>query len=257
MSAIAWRIGCSGFHYADWKEVFYPAGLPQKKWFDFYCQHFNTLELNVTFYRFPQLKFLENWYAKSPEGFDFSVKVPRAITHYKQFIDTERMLDDFYGTSREGLKDKLGCILFQMPARLQYSEAALDRITAQLHPGFTNILEFRHESWWNEKVYNRLAANNTGFCGHSYPGLPETAVCNVPLIYYRFHGVPKVYYSQYKRAFIEQVVGEVEACSQVSKAYIYFNNTATMAAIRNARYLQALVGPARDKAQGTRNKGVS
>jgi len=60
-------------------------------------------------------------------------------------------------------------------------------------------------------------------------------------VYYRFHGLPKVYYSQYKRAFIEQVVQQVEAAG-VRRAYMYFNNTATIAAIRNAKYMQQLTG---------------
>ena len=80
-----WWIGCSGFHYKHWKEIFYPAGLAQTKWFDFYCRHFNTLELNVTFYRFPRLTVLENWYKRSPKEFKFSVKMNKAVTHYKQF----------------------------------------------------------------------------------------------------------------------------------------------------------------------------
>lgn len=234
-----WRIGCSGFHYADWKEIFYPAGLPQRKWFDYYCTHFNTLELNVTFYRFPQPKFLENWYAISPAGFDFSVKAPRLITHYKRFLDTQRLLGDFYGTTREGLRDKLGCILFQLPAHIAYSETMLERILSQLDPSFANIVEFRHESWWQQEVFSRLAAHKIGFCGHSYPLLPDNVVCNVPVVYYRFHGLPKVYYSQYKRAFIEQVVQQVVE-SNAGKAYMYFNNTATIAAIRNAKYMQQL-----------------
>jgi uncharacterized protein YecE (DUF72 family) len=237
---IQWRIGCSGFHYPDWKEIFYPAGLPQKKWFDYYCTHFNTLELNVTFYRFPQPRFLENWYAISPPGFDFSVKAPRLITHYKQFLDTERLLNDFYTTTREGLRDKLGCILFQLPSRMKYSQAALDRITGQLDTSLVNMVEFRHESWWTKKVIKKLADHGIGFCGHSYPLLPDQVVCNTPVAYYRFHGLPKLYYSQYKRAFIEQVVEAVESC-KVQKAYMYFNNTATIAAIRNARYMQQLV----------------
>lgn len=232
-----WRIGCSGFHYTDWKEIFYPPGLPQKKWFDYYCTHFNTLELNVTFYRFPQPKFLENWYDKSPAGFDFSVKAPRLITHYKQFLDTERMLADFYGTCREGLRDKLGCILFQLPARVAYSQEMLERITGQLDKSFTNIVEFRHASWWNEHVYRQLAAYGIGFCGHSYPALPDELICNSPVVYYRFHGVPRVYYSQYKRSFIDQVAEAAINCG-AGKVYVYFNNTATIAAIRNAKYLQ-------------------
>lgn len=235
-----WRIGCSGFHYSDWKEIFYPVGLPQRKWFDYYCTHFNTLELNTTFYRFPQLRFLENWYNISPAGFDFSVKAPRLITHYKRFLDTQRMLQDFYGTSREGLRDKLGCVLFQFPAHMTYKPELLDRILAQLDTSFVNMLEFRDASWWMPEVYGRLAANRIGFCGHSYPLLPDDVVCNLPVVYYRFHGLPKLYYSQYKRAFVEQVAGKIKACTGVCKAYVYFNNTATIAAIRNAKYLQLL-----------------
>src|SRR5215210_5140175 len=98
----AW-IGCSGFHYKHWMEVFYPKKLPQRKWFDFYSEHFNTLELNVTFYRFPRLENLESWYKRSTDAFRFSVKAPKAITHFKQFKDTERMCSDFYATTREGL----------------------------------------------------------------------------------------------------------------------------------------------------------
>ena len=78
-----WHIGCSGFHYKHWKGGFIPIYLPQKKWFEFYNNSFQTLELNVTFYRFPRLNVLENWYEKSSPQFRFSVKAPRAITHFK------------------------------------------------------------------------------------------------------------------------------------------------------------------------------
>jgi uncharacterized protein YecE (DUF72 family) len=61
MAKINWQIGCSGFHYKEWKGIFYPESLPQKEWFKFYAEKFNTLELNVTFYRFPVLKSLEVW----------------------------------------------------------------------------------------------------------------------------------------------------------------------------------------------------
>ena len=113
-----WHIGCSGFHYRDWRGTFYPVKLPQKKWFDYYCEHFKTLELNVTFYRFPQLSFLQNWYQKAPADFRFSVKAPKAITHFKQFHDTARMISDFYETINNGLQEKLGPVLFQMPRGL-------------------------------------------------------------------------------------------------------------------------------------------
>jgi uncharacterized protein YecE (DUF72 family) len=88
-------IGCSGFHYKEWKDIFYPEKLPQTKWFQFYCQHFNTLELNVTFYKFPTESSLAKWYNTSPNDFKFSVKAPRLITHYKKFIDCQSLLMDF------------------------------------------------------------------------------------------------------------------------------------------------------------------
>ena len=121
-------IGCSGFHYKEWKGLFYPDKLPQSKWFEYYSGVFNTLELNVTFYRFPQLKFLENWHSKSHDEFRFSVKAPRLITHYKKFSGTESMLEDFYGTIRLGLKEKLGAVLFQLPPQATFSLEYLQTI---------------------------------------------------------------------------------------------------------------------------------
>ena len=107
LSKIKWEIGCSGFHYKEWKGIFYPESLPQKEWFKFYAEKFNTLELNVTFYRFPVSKSLEAWYDSRPANFSFAVKAPRLITHYKKFSDCSHLIDDFYTLITKGLKDKL------------------------------------------------------------------------------------------------------------------------------------------------------
>jgi len=239
---LQWRIGCSGFHYEDWKNIFYPDGLPKRKWFEYYCEHFNTLELNVTFYRFPQVKFLQAWYNNSPQDFVFSAKVPRLITHYKQFNDTRRMLNDFYCSCREGLREKLGCVLFQLPYRLEYSKEKLETILSQLDPSFLNVIEFRHSSWWKKSVYSILGKYNVTFCGHSYPELPDQVVMNTATAYYRFHGIPKLYYSQYKRKFLDEIVIQIKEAKKVKQVFLYFNNTATIAAIRNARYVQRILG---------------
>ncbi|NEW82987.1 MAG: DUF72 domain-containing protein [Mariniphaga sp.] len=76
--------GCSGFYNMQWKGVFYHDTLAQSKWFTFYCEHFDTIELNGTFYKFPTAKSLDGWYKKSPANFSFAVKAPRIITHYKK-----------------------------------------------------------------------------------------------------------------------------------------------------------------------------
>lgn len=234
---ITWHIGCSGFHYKEWKETFYPKGVPQRKWFEYYSTHFDTLELNVTFYRFPQVAFLENWYQKSPGHFSFSVKAPRLITHYKKFNDTRQQLDDFYGTIREGLKEKLGPVLFQFPPQVKYEEALLQKVIGQLDNTFTNVLEFRDASWWRQDVYSLLAKHKIVFCGQSYPGLPDEAIINTPITYYRFHGVPKLYYSEYPTTFLDSIGQEIQDQPSVKTAYLYFNNTAALAAIHNATYL--------------------
>ncbi len=175
---IDWHIGCSGFHYKDWKGPFYPIDLPQRKWFDFYCEHFNTLELNVTFYRFPQLSFLQNWYQKSPGGFRFAVKAPRAITHYNKFNYTVDMVTSFYDTINSGLQEKLGPVLFQMPPSFSYDEGRLHRIINSLNPSFKNVVEFRHVSWWRDDVYKTLAEHHITFCGMSHPLLPDDVIQN-------------------------------------------------------------------------------
>ena len=238
---VKWRIGCSGFHYKHWKEIFYPHGLAQNKWFNFYCEHFDTLELNVTFYRFPQLSFLEGWYKKSPGNFSFAVKAPRAITHYKKFVDTERLISDFYNTVAEGLKDKLGCVLFQLPPRYDYTDERLERIITSVDKSFTNVIEFRHTSWWNAGVYNELSKNKITFCGMSHPLLPDEIISNTPVLYHRMHGVPELYKSPYSKTALKKIVGQVENSGLIKKAFIYFNNDIDGSAIKNATEMIELV----------------
>jgi uncharacterized protein YecE (DUF72 family) len=238
---ILWRIGCSGFHYKEWKDAFYPKEIPQKRWFEYYCEHFDTLELNVTFYRFPELSSLQSWHERSPAGFNFAVKAPRLITHYKKFKDTGGLISDFYGVAKEGLREKLGCILFQLPPDLPYSESTLENIIMQMDPAFKNVVEFRHNTWWNEKVIHALTNSSISFCSISYPGLPDTVICNTAIVYYRYHGVPRLYFSPYSKDFLQQSATDIRKNEHVREAYLYFNNTAELSAIKNAAYLQKLL----------------
>jgi len=235
-----WYIGCSGFYYKDWKEVFYPKGLPQTKWFDFYCEHFNTLELNVTFYRFPSLNVLQNWYRKAPDGFIFSVKVPKAITHESRFTGSQSLAMEFYDMLTLGLAEKLGPVLFQLPPSLHYTPELLEAIISHTDPNFTNVIEFRHISWWRKEVIEQLSQNNITFCGVSFPGLINDVMINSSTPYYRFHGVPKLYYSSYDDDFLNKVVQELHDSKKAKQVFLYFNNTAAAAALQNAKYVQEL-----------------
>ncbi len=232
-----WRIGCSGFHYKDWKGVFYPEKLPPRKWFEYYTQHFDTLELNVTFYRFPKVNTLSGWYDKSPAGFLFSVKAPRLITHFKQLIEVHDSLSNFYKTCEEGLKEKLGPILFQFPPLFSYTEQRLERIILNLDQRFLNVVEFRHPGWWNEEVYTQLGNHKIIFSGASHPSLPAQPVINNTTAYYRFHGNPVMFYSEYDKQLIKSFASTIKNNKGVEIMFCYFNNTATNAALNNADQL--------------------
>ena len=235
---INWRIGCSGFHYKEWKDVFYPALLAQKHWFGHYTKHFNTLELNTTFYQFPKLASLQKWYTSSPDDFTFSLKVPRLITHYKKLNGTEELLTDFYNVVQEGLGNKLGVVLFQMPPQFQYSEERLQLLISSVNKNCTNAVEFRHSSWWQQKVYDELGKNNIIFCGSSHPKLADDLIINTSTCYYRFHGVPVLFKSAYDNDFLKEKAEAIKKNKAVSTAYLYFNNTWGTAALINSQWLK-------------------
>jgi uncharacterized protein YecE (DUF72 family) len=110
----------------------------------------------------------------------------------------------------------------------------------QLDPAFTNVLEFRHPSWWNEDVYRKLTDRNVSFCGMSHPDLPAEVIINAPDVYYRFHGVPDLYRSSYTDQKLRKIVNQVKGHQQVRAVWFYFNNDSAVAAIPNARATLAM-----------------
>lgn len=239
-------IGCSGFSFRDWKGVFYPPELPPRKWFEYYCTQFNTLELNVTFYRMPTLKAFETWYEQSPADYRFAVKAPRQVTHYKKFnAEAQPILADFYGTVREGLRDKLGPVLFQLPPKAEYTPELAERLIESLDPDFNNVTEFRHPSWWEAEPQRLLTKHNVAFVGQSYPPpleLPDDVIANTDTLYYRLHGVPELYKSSYSREFLARIAADIKAAKHVKQAYVFFNNGIGGVGAQDARVMQELLG---------------
>jgi uncharacterized protein YecE (DUF72 family) len=233
------HIGCSSFYNSYWKEIFYPTDLPRKDWFEYYCLHFDTFEINATFYKFPTLKVLQNWYEKAPDDFSYSVKAPKEITHIRKFIDCKQQLADFYSRCSEGLQHKLACVLFQFPPSYDYSPEKLKLIIAELDLKFQNILEFRHQSWWIPQVWNELAKHNITLCSVSYPKLPDAVFTVLPLIYVRLHGKTKLFYSSYSTEQLSKLK-DLITNSNADKAFVYFNNTAGTAGILNAVEMKTL-----------------
>jgi uncharacterized protein YecE (DUF72 family) len=184
---------------------------------------------------------LENWFAKSPDDFLFAVKAPRLITHYKKFNDCEQLLSDFYTTISKGLRDKLGPVLFQLPPQISYDEFFLQKLISSVDNNFNNVIEFRHTSWWRQDVYDMLTKHGITFCGINHPRLPADVIINTPLVYYRFHGAPKLYYDEYAKESITGMADAVLTSKRAKDIFVFFNNTATMAAINNANHLKQYI----------------
>lgn len=233
-----WNIGCTGFGYKEWKGVFYPDKMAEHKWFIFYTSQFNTVEINETFLKFPTEEKLLNWYVKTPENFLFASKVPKFITHFKQLFDVEGLLADFYTTCKQGLKEKLGPFLFLFPPKFNFTTERLQQLIRVLDTSFTNVVEFRHSSWWNEEVYTQFSKHKIIFCGISYPNLPDDIIVSGPIIYYRFHGVPALYHSGYKEDTLKSFADDILEIPQLKEVNCFFNNTGSCVAIENALFLQ-------------------
>ncbi len=177
--------GCSGFYYNHWKGRFYPEKLSKTHWLDYYTRFFNTLEVNNTFYRYPSQKLLEGWYNKTPSDFRFTVKANRIITHLHKFKGTEQYTASFYKLAHL-LREKLLCVLFQLPPMVHKNMDLLETIASQMDQSVLNVLEFRHESWWDSEVYDFMNKRGIVFCSVSASELPETLVRTGSAVYLRF-----------------------------------------------------------------------
>jgi uncharacterized protein YecE (DUF72 family) len=156
-------VGTSGYNYPEWKGSFYPPDLPAAKMLPFYAQHFNTVEINYTFYRMPNAKLVTNWAAQVPDHFRFTLKAPKRITHDRRLRDVTDPVRAFCEVAAE-LGPKLGALLFQLPPNFKKDLAVFDDFLAVLPPRLCAAFEFRHESWLDDEVYARLRARNLALC---------------------------------------------------------------------------------------------
>jgi uncharacterized protein YecE (DUF72 family) len=136
------HIGTSGWVYPHWRGVFYPPDLPQSRWFDYYSQHFATVEINSSFYRLPAETTFDRWQAQAPPGFIYAVKANRFLTHLKRLKDVAEPLERFLSRARR-LGDTLGPILWQLPPHWHADPVRLESFATLLPTDVTNVFEFR------------------------------------------------------------------------------------------------------------------
>ncbi len=234
------NVGCSGWFYWHWRGQFYPAALPTNQWFRHYCEHFRTVELNAPFYSWPTPAAVRIWLRQAGrKQFVYTVKVSELITHVKRFIGTKTLVRDF-GYIADLLADRMGCFLFQLPPSYHYSPARLRGIIAQLDPARRNVVEFRHRSWWDERVYAAFREQGVIFCSCSGPRLPDALIKTADEVYLRFHGVTRWYRHDYSRAELAVWAERIKA-SGATRVWAYFNNDRDGYAIKNAKTLRRLL----------------
>jgi uncharacterized protein YecE (DUF72 family) len=208
----------------------------------FYVEHFDTVELNTTFYRLPPKAAVVEWAASTPEHFLFAAKGSRFITHMKKLKDPEQALDRYFDHIAP-LGRKLGPIVFQLPP---FWECNLDRLGDFLNAlprGGRFAFEFRNPTWHNEAVYRLLKRFNAAFCAWDLAGSQSPIEITADWAYARLHGPgPGKYQGSYSQAALNKWAQRVEEWSRKLKAvFLYFDNDMQGFAVRDALALKRMV----------------
>ncbi|WP_297214869.1 DUF72 domain-containing protein [Thermoplasma sp.] len=225
------RVGCSGWYYQHWRGTFYPEDLDKKEWFKYYMSKFDTVEINSSFYSFPDRKRVRSWEKQSSSDFIFSVKMNRSITHVKKLRDVEEDLTLFY-EAIDALGRKLGCVLYQLPPSFKYSPENLILIESTLNKRFCNVVEFRNVTWFSESAMSQLQRTDIHIAAISSDRIPLWFKGD-SIVYLRLHGDVNGYATDYPddrlRAFAQKIVD-----MDPEVVYIYFNNDYNGYAPKNA-----------------------
>jgi uncharacterized protein YecE (DUF72 family) len=241
------RIGCSGWNYAHWRNgVFYPPRCASRYWLEFYSRHFDTVEVNTTFYRLPRETSVSRWIAETPPGFTFAVKVSRYVTHIKRLLDVGQHLPLLYARIRPLLRsEKMGPLLWQLPPTFACD---LDRLAAALehtHDGHRHAFEFRHPSWFREETYTLLREHHVALVIGDRPQVHhfQTHELTAGFTFVRFHGGSRGRNGNYSHGELDEWAERLHRWLGDVAVYAYFNNDWEGFAIENARYLRGLLTP--------------
>jgi uncharacterized protein YecE (DUF72 family) len=237
------RVGISGWTYAPWRGKFYPAGFPQKRELEYASRQVNSIEINGSFYSLQRPESYLSWYDATPEGFVFSVKAGRFITHIKRLKDVETPLANFFASGILCLREKLGPILWQLPPSFRYDRSRLEQffrllprtaaaaeLVACKHDSrldgrawtrargvgrLRHALEVRHSSFENAEFVALLRKHDIALVVADTAGKwPFMEEITSDFIYVRLHGDAQLYVSGYGPAAINAWAKKVRVWSR-------------------------------------------
>jgi uncharacterized protein YecE (DUF72 family) len=242
--SITIRIGTSGWHYKHWIGRFYPDKLRADKWLEYYAQHFDTVEINNTFYHLPREQTMVNWHDRVPAGFLFAVKASRYITHVKKLNDPGETLQRFFDLANL-LQEHLGPVLYQLPPSLHKNLERLDAFLAVLPRRDLAVFEFRHKSWYEQDTFDLLERWGVALCIHDLGDSASPRIVTGGRVYVRFHGTSGRYAGNYPDPLLQHWADWLKSQMGSARAiYVYFNNDISGHALNNARTLKQIMGVA-------------
>ena len=235
------RIGASGWHYKHWIGRFYPAKLPASRMLEYYIEHFDTVELNNTFYRLPPESALLSWRDSTPDDFRFAIKGSRFLTHMKKLKDPEQGIARFFERI-DILGRKAGPVLFQLPPGWPLNVDRLERFLAALPRRRTYAFELRNDSWNCEEVLAVLRAHNAAYCIFDLAGYQSPLFVTCRTVYVRLHGPGGKYQGDYPAAALAAWAGRIVKWFEEDRdVWVYFDNDDSGYAPKNALDLKARV----------------
>ena len=234
------HIGTSGWHYSHWQGVFYPEEMAKKEFLKYYADHFQTVEINNSFYQLPKKETLSSWRNSVPSGFIFTVKASRYITHMKKLKDPSEPLHTLLETV-EVLGDKLGPILFQLPPRWQFNPQRFDNFLDSLPANHRYAFEFRDPRWFNTSAYAMMSKHRAAFCIYELAGLLSPKEVTADFIYIRLHGPGEAYQGEYDTDALAGWAGAFYTWAKQGKEiFCYFDNDEAGYAAQDALRLQKM-----------------
>jgi len=240
------RVGCSGWNYKHWRDgVFYPPRCAPRNWLRFYAKHFDTVEVNMTFYRLPKREVVARWAAESPRDFLFAMKASRYLTHIKRLNDVAPNLAILYERIEPLLRSpKMGPVLWQLPPTFKRDDERLARALGQFPRGQRHCIEFRHESWFAPDVMALLRERNIALVIGDRPQVHgfQTHELTADFTFVRFHGGARGANGNYNHGELDEWAERLRAWSREVDVYAYFNNDWEGYAIENALYVKERLG---------------
>lgn len=234
------RIGTSGWHYKTWSGPFYPSELKPKDFLSFYVEHFNTTEINNSFYRLPTEKAVKAWRDGAPEGFLFAWKASRYITHLKRLKDVKDSIKLVFDRMA-GLGPTFGPVLFQLPPTFRAEPDNFERLAHCLKhvPSRCRCaFEFRHPSWYEDQVLDLLHDHNAALCLSDHAAAPAPWIATADFIYIRAHGTHGRYAGNYSSDTLRNWAQKLRRWRREKRdAYVYFDNDVKSAAPADAQKL--------------------